>query len=72
MVDASIRCGSYLSLHLGVRTMRKTTSFVIGKVYIGSTEPFEVVTVRAYNVREALNIAANYLRPHHLQTLILC
>lgn len=52
--------------------MKTVKTFVIGKVYIGSTEPFEVVTVRAYNAREALNVAVNYLRPHHLQTLILC
>ena len=44
-------------------------TFKIGKVYIGSSDPFEVIKIDAPNVRDALNIAATYLRPNHLQTL---
>ena len=44
-------------------------TFKIGKVYIGSSDPFEVIKIDAFNVRDALNIAATYLRPNHLQTL---
>jgi hypothetical protein len=49
--------------------MKQIFTFKIGKVYIGSTDPFEVIKIDAYNVRDALNKAANYLRPNHLQTL---
>lgn len=48
---------------------KKATTFKIGKVYFGSSEPFEVITVGASSKQEALTIAANYLRPNHLQTL---
>ena len=44
-------------------------TFTIGKVYIGSSDPFEVIKIDAPNVRDALNIAATYLRPNYLQTL---
>lgn len=49
--------------------MQQLFTFKIGKVYFGSTDPFAVIKVYAYNVRDALNLAANYLRPNHLQTL---
>ena len=49
--------------------MKQLFTFKIGKVYIGSRDPFEVIKIDAHNVRDALNIAANYLRPNHLQTL---
>ena len=45
--------------------------YVIGKVYIGSLLPFETVGVDARTVQEALCIAANYLKPNHMQTLTL-
>lgn len=43
--------------------------FKIGKVYIGSRDPFEVVTINAPDVQTALNLAAGYLKPNHMQTL---
>lgn len=43
--------------------------FKIGKVYIGSTDPFEVIKINAPNVKTALNLATGYLKPNHLQTL---
>lgn len=49
--------------------MKQTFQFKIGKVYIGSIDPFATVTVDAHNVQDALNIAATYLRPNYLQTL---
>jgi hypothetical protein len=46
-------------------------TFRIGKVYHGHgrSHPFEIVNVDAYDVQGALNMAANYLRPNHMQTL---
>lgn len=49
--------------------MKQVFTFTIGKVYIGSRDPFEIMKINAYNVKEALNLAAFYLRPNHLQTL---
>ncbi len=49
--------------------MKQRFTFKIGKVYIGSRDPFETIKIEAYNVKEALNIAACYLRPNHMQTL---
>lgn len=49
--------------------MREQFKYRIGKVYWGSQDPFEVVTVWASSTQEALNLAANWLRPNHLQTL---
>lgn len=43
--------------------------FKIGKVYIGSSDPFEIIKINAPDVKTALNLAAGYLRPNHLQTL---
>lgn len=48
-----------------------TFEFKIGMQYWGATDPFAIVTVDASNVQEALTIAANYLRPNHLQTLVV-
>ncbi len=45
--------------------------FKIGKVYRGSTDPFEVIKINAPDVKTALNLAAGYLRPNHMQTLIV-
>lgn len=45
--------------------------FKIGKVYIGSINPFEVITIDAPDVKTALNLASFYLRPNHMQTLIV-
>ena len=47
----------------------QTFQFKIGKVYFGSTDPFEVITINAPDVKTALNIAAGYIKPNHLQTL---
>lgn len=49
--------------------MKQLFTFKIGKVYIGSRDPFAVISIDAHNVQDALNIAAIYLRPNHLQTL---
>ncbi len=49
--------------------MKQIFTYKIGKVYIGSHDPFEIMKIDAYSVKEALNIAAFYLRPNHLQTL---
>ena len=46
-------------------------TFKIGLIYWGAKEPFQSVTVGAKDKKEALSIAADYLKPNHMQTLVV-
>jgi hypothetical protein len=48
----------------------KFTKFTIGLVYIGSKEAFETIVVESKDLKSALNLAAAYLKPNHMQTLM--
>ena len=45
--------------------------FKIGKMYWGAKDPFEVMKINAPDVKTALNLAAGYLKPNHMQTLVV-
>ena len=49
----------------------QTFEFKIGKMYWGATDPFEVMKINAPDVKTALNLAAGYLKPNHMQTLVV-
>ena len=48
----------------------KLPKFKIGLVYFGSKEAFETITVEAKDLKTAFNLAAGYLKPNHMQTLM--
>lgn len=49
----------------------QTFQFTIGKQYWGASDPFEIIKIDAPDVKTALNLAAGYLRPNHMQTLVV-
>jgi hypothetical protein len=48
----------------------KLPKFKIGLVYIGSKEAFKSIVIEAKDLKTAFNLAAGYLKPNHMQTLM--